>query len=373
MFQRSVIRQLAAIVMLFVLMMSGVAVGVLIVQAQGGTALRLSALPAAPAYQPNAEELSAADLYALVTPSVVNISVAQRFSSGTGTGFVIDNNGHIVTNNHVIENANYIEVTFVDGTIAEATLVGTDPDSDLAVIKIDPSGKNLKPLSFADSDSVFVGQQVFAIGSPFGQDFTLTSGIVSALGRSLRNDNSFSNPELIQTDAAINPGNSGGPLLDWDGNVIGVNVAILSGTGSNSGVGFAIPSNTVRRVVPYLLEKSAYAHSWLGISGLTLRPEQRTAMAIGDDVAGVMVRDVTRGGPAAAAGLRGAEGEVQSPVGRLPVGGDIITAVNGDPVPTMDDLISYLDTKTLPGDSITLSVWRDGQIIELPVTLQPRP
>lgn len=361
------------IVVLAAIMMSGVAVGVLIVQAQEGTASRLSTLPAAPVYQANVEERSAADLYARVTPSVVNISVAQRFSSGTGTGFVIDSEGHIVTNNHVIENADYIEVTFVDGTIAEATLVGTDPDSDLAVIKIDPSGMNLKPLSFADSDNVFVGQQVFAIGSPFGQDFTLTSGIVSALKRSLRNDNSFSNPELIQTDAAINPGNSGGPLLNWDGSVIGVNVAILSGTGGNSGVGFAIPANTARRVVPYLLEKGAYEHSWLGISGLTLRPEQRSAMVISDDVSGVMVRDVTRGGPAAEAGLRGAEGDIQSSVGRLPVGGDIITAVNGDPVRTMDDLISYLDTKTLPGDTITLRLWRDGQIVELPVTLQPRP
>lgn len=373
MFQRSTIRQLTAIVVLCVVLMSGVAVGVLIVQAQDGTASRLSSLPAAPAYQPNGEEGGAADLYALVTPSVVNISVVQRVGAGTGTGFVIDNEGHIVTNNHVIENATYIEVTFVDGTIAEATLVGTDPDSDLAVVKIDPSGKGLKPLSFADSDNVFVGQQVFAIGSPFGQDFTLTSGIVSALKRSLRNDNSFSNPELIQTDAAINPGNSGGPLMNWDGNVIGVNVAILSGTGSNSGVGFAIPANTVRRVVPYLLEKGTYEHSWLGISGLTLRPEQRTALELSSDVAGVMVTDVTRGGPAAGAGLRGAESEIQSPVGRLPVGGDIITAVNGDAVPTMDDLISYLDTTTLPGDTITLSVWRDGQNIELPVTLQPRP
>lgn len=366
------IKRLLTVTVLTVMLTVGI-VGIWSVQAQDGDIVTLAALPAAPPYEANMVEQSMARLYEQVTPSVVNVSVVEGFGSGTGTGFVIDEVGHIVTNNHVVEDADYIEVTFVDGTIAEAILVGRDSDSDLAVIKVDPADADLQPIVFADSDRTFIGQQVFAIGSPFGQDFTLTTGIISALERSLQNVDRFSIPELIQTDAAINPGNSGGPLLDWDGNVIGVNTAILSETGSNSGVGFAIPSNTVRRVVPYLIEQGAYDHSWLGIAGLTLRPEQREVMNLASDVRGVMVSDVVAQGPAAQAGLNAATDSIDTPLGRFPVNGDIITAVNDEPIEQMDDLIAYLETRTLPGDQITLQVWRNGQLIDLNVTLEERP
>ncbi len=357
---------------LSVALVAGIAIGVLSARAQDDIP-SLSVLPAAPAYEPNTVEQSTARLYSEVIPSVVNISVVTRFAGGTGSGFVIDEAGHIVTNNHVVENAGYIEVTFVDGAIAKAELVGRDPDSDLAVIRVDPADVALQPIAFADSDQVFIGQEVFAIGSPFGQDFTLTAGIVSGLDRSIRNVDRFSIPGLVQTDAAINPGNSGGPLLDWDGNVIGVNTAILSESGSNSGVGFAIPSNTVRRVVPYLIERGSYEHSWLGIAGSTLRPEQREAMQLSASVQGVMVSEVASQGPAASAGVKGATGTIETPVGRLPVNGDIITAIDGKPIAQMDDLIAYLETSTLPGDRVTLRVWRNGQTLDLPVTLDERP
>lgn len=360
-------------VVLSLVLIAGIMLGVLGVQAQGGDAVNRPALPAAPTYQANSIERDAAALYAQVTPSVVNVSIVARNGAGAGSGFVIDMDGHIVTNNHVIEDAEYIEVTFVDGTIAEAKLIGRDPDADLAVIQVDPTDAMLVPISFADSDQVFVGQQVFAIGSPFGQDFTLTSGIVSALERSLRNQDQFSIPELIQTDAAINPGNSGGPLLDWDGNVIGVNTAILSRTRSNSGIGFAIPSNTVRRIVPYLIEEGRFDHSWLGIAGATLRPEQREAMGVSSDIQGVLISDVSANGPAASAGLVGSTNLIQTPIGRLPINGDIITAINGIDISQMNDLIAYLDTETLPGDSVTLEIWRDGQIIDVSVMLRARP
>ncbi len=365
-------RKLSASVLLIALLIAA-AVGVWSVQAQDSETARVATLPAGAAYQPRAEEVNLAQMYQEVTPSVVYVSVATRFGGGTGSGFVIDEEGHIVTNNHVVENAQYISVTFVDGTILKAELIGRDPDADLAVIKVDPAKAPLKPVTFADSSEAFVGQQVYAIGNPFGQEFTLTQGIVSALDRSLQNENSFSIPELIQTDAAINPGNSGGPLLDADGRVIGVNTAIMSESRSASGVGFAIPSNTVRRIVPYLIAEGSYAHSWLGIAGATLLPEQREAMELGEDVKGVMVSEVTRGGPAQKAGLSGAQQTITTPFGRLAVGGDIITAVNDRPIEKMSDLITYLEANTLPGDTITLRVLRGTETVEIPVTLQPRP
>lgn len=345
------------------------------VQAQsGGQKEHLAPLPAGASYAPDSDEVKLSDVYEQVTQSVVNINVATQVGgAGTGSGFVIDTDGHIVTNNHVVEDAAYIEVTFVDGTIVPASMVGGDPDSDLAVIRVDPAQTNLVPVTFTDSDEVFVGQNTMAIGSPFGKDFTLTTGIVSALDRSLRNENQFSIPELIQTDAAITPGNSGGPLLDYSGSVIGVNTAILSGTRSASGVGFAIPSNTVRRIVPYLIEQGEYDHSWLGISGTTLHPAQRDKMGLSSNVKGVLVSSVSRNGPAAIAGLQGANNAVVTPLGRLPVGGDIITAVNGESIAQMNDLIAYLESETLPGDTITLTVQRDGSTEQIPITLQERP
>jgi S1-C subfamily serine protease len=230
-------------------------------------------------------------------------------------------------------------------------------------------------LAFADSDQAFVGQEVMAIGSPFGagQAFTLTTGVVSGLDRSLQTEDRFSIPELIQTDAAINPGNSGGPLLNDAGQVIGVNSAILSESGSASGVGFAIPSNTVRRIVPYLIERGEYQHSWLGISGNELDSDQREAMNLSDDVHGVMVNDVASYGPAGKAGLQAATRQITTPFGRLYVGGDIITAINDTPIAGMSDLISYLEDNTQPGDNVTLTVLRDGTTKQIDVELTQRP
>jgi 2-alkenal reductase len=305
---------------------------------------------------------------------VVNISVlTDNGRAGNGSGFVIDTAGHIVTNGHVVSDARYVEVTFVDGTLLTADVIGIDTDSDLAVIQVEAAEAILQPVTFADSDQVFVGQQTLAIGSPFGQDFTLTTGIVSAIDRSLVTDSQFSIPELIQTDAAINPGNSGGPLLDRAGNVLGVNTAILSSTQANAGVGFAVPSNAVRRIVPYLIADGKFEHSWLGISGAAVEVAMREAMNLPDGLAGVMVSRVTATGPAGQAGLRGATGFIDTPLRRLPVNGDIITAVDGNPVSQMNDLVAYLDGDTLPGQTVMVTVWRDGQMIELPVTLRERP
>lgn len=364
-----------AIVLAITLAMGALGIGWVAAQGGNNTTTTLEPLPAGAAYTASDSELQLARVYNEVIRSVVTITTATRMGGGTGSGFVIDTDGHIVTNNHVVEGAAIIQVTFSDDTIVEAELVGTDPDADLAVIRVDPSVTELRPVTFADSRQVFIGQSVMAIGSPFGeqQAFTLTTGVVSGIDRSLQTQSRYSIPELIQTDAAINPGNSGGPLFDMAGNVIGVNTAILSRSGTGSGVGFAIPSNTVRRIVPYLIEFGRYEHSWLGISGMTLMPAQRSFMELPDSFRGVMVTLVSRQGPAAQAGLRGTNRAINTPLGTLPIGGDIITAINGEPIARMDQLISYLEDKTLPGDTITLTVWRNGQTFDVDVTLAARP
>jgi 2-alkenal reductase len=364
------------LVTLFVVLafVCGVIVGVVAVEAQGGE--RLGPLPVGGPYNPTADELALAQVYEQVINSIVSVSVSDGNGMlGTGSGFVIDTDGHIVTNNHVVAEAEFVEVVFRDGSIVQADLVGRDPDADLAVVRVDPAEVALQPLTFADSDQVFVGQQVMAIGSPFGEEqaFTVTTGIVSGLGRSLQNTDRFSIPELIQTDAAINPGNSGGPLLDLAGNVVGVNTAILTATRTGSGVGFAIPSNTVRRIVPYLIANGEYAHAWLGISGTTLVPAQRDAMNLPADLRGVMVSEVAESGPAEQAGLLGTTQVIQTPFGPQPVEGDIITAINGEPVSTMEELIGYLEDNTLPGDTVTLTVWRAGEFMDIQVPLAGRP
>lgn len=361
-------RKVATILVAF-----GVIIGVVIgVSGQD----RVTPLDVGAPYAPSSEEQSLSALYTSVSDSTVNITVAAgRSGLGTGSGFVIDTDGHIVTNNHVVEQANYIQVTFVDGATVEAELIGRDPGADLAVIKVDPNepGVTLHPVTFGDSDQAFVGENVMAIGSPFGQNFTLTTGIVSAIDRQLQGDGRFSIPEVIQTDAAINPGNSGGPLMNMAGEVIGVNTAILTESGSGSGVGFSVPANTVRRIVPHLIADGEYKHSFLGISGTSLNPAQRDAMNLPADVNGVMVADVTPQGPAAQAGLQGTNRTINTPLGELPIQGDIITAIDGAPVVQMPDLISYLEANTQPGSTVTLSIWRDGETIDMSVTLEERP
>jgi S1-C subfamily serine protease len=279
-----------------------------------------------------------------------------------------------VTNYHVVENAERVELVFFDGVTIPADVVGTDPDSDLAVLLVDREAARLQPVQPGDSDAVFIGQRAIALGNPFGQEWTLTTGVVSALGRTMPSGTSqFSIPEMIQTDAAINPGNSGGPLLDREGQVIGVNTMIISGFGASAGVGFAIPVNVVKQVVPVLIEEGAYDYAWLGITGRDLDRETALAMDLSADQRGALVTEVTEGGPAEAAGLLGADETVTLDGAQFQIGGDVIIAIESQPVRSIDELIVYLVKQTRPGDRVTLTVLRDGEEREIEVTLGERP
>lgn len=314
-------------------------------------------------------------LYEDVNPSVVevvNLASAGRFTStpieqGLGSGFVWDEDGHIVTNDHVVEGADVLHVIFADGTRLEAKLVGTDPSSDLAVLSVDPDAVELKPIALGDMSGVRVGESVVAIGNPYGHLGTMTEGIVSGLGRTISSQTSFSIANAIQTDAAVNPGNSGGPLLNEWGQVIGVNDQIESGSGSSSGVGFAIPISIVRRVVPALIESGQYEHSYLGLSGGAYNMLWAEELGLPDTARGVYVLGVTQNGPAAKAGLRGGSDDTsilleitQRGPQYLQAGGDLITAIDGRPVSGMDDLMTYLSESTTPGQKVELTVLRSG-------------
>src|SRR5919206_2138845 len=299
-------------------------------------------------------------------------------STALGSGFVYDNQGHIVTNNHVVGGASRADVTFTDGNTYSANVVAKDPYSDLAVLQItsDYSQENITPLPLANSSTVRPGDQVIAIGNPFGLSGTITTGIVSAKGRLLPNpDTGFSIPEMIQTDAAVNPGNSGGPLLNAKGQVIGLNTAIFSRTGSYSGVGFAIPSNTIAKEVPMLIKNGSYAHPWLGISGGKITPELTKASGLPANYKGVLVASVQPDSPAGKAGLKGLtqDDNNNDGGGGSQQTGDIITAVDGHPVRQIDDIINYIESQKNVGDNIKLTVHRNGQIMDLTATLQARP
>ncbi len=325
--------------------------------------------PLAAAY---AEEQLFIELYERVSPSVVHIAVTTRSNeSGTGSGFVWDTEGHIVTNNHVVEGARRIVVSFADDTTVEAELVGADTDSDLAVIKVDVPARRLHPVELGDSDALRVGQRAIAIGNPFGFEQTMTTGIVSALGRVVRQQNGFSLPQLIQTDAAINPGNSGGPLLDSHGRVIGVTTLIFSRSGSNAGVGFAVPVNTVKRVAPSLVATGRYADPWLGITGVSITPPLAEELDLTVEQ-GVLVQAVVQGSPAAKAELKSGDRQVRFEGRLMTTDGDIIVAIDDAAVQEMDDLIVYLAEKSV-GQKVTLTVLRDGRRQRIQVTLGERP
>ena len=356
--------------------------------------------PAAPVPAPNTAMAPGADLetqmleavYRKVNPSVVYIenltrattrsgsSTDQALPTSQGSGFVWDTQGHIVTNNHVVSGADKLEVTFFDGVTLPATLVGADPDSDLAVIKIDARLVKLTPVEPGDINEVQVGQRAIAIGNPYGLVGTMTSGIVSAVGRSIPAVTGFQIPEAIQTDASVNPGNSGGPLLNERGQVIGVNAQIRSETGSNAGIGFAIPISIVQRVAPALIKDGKYRHAYLGISGRTYSPARAEALGFPIEARGAYVMTVVSGGPSEKAGVRGASKDTkivldvgqQGPI-YLQSGGDLITAIDGQKVTTFDDLLIYLERNKSPGDQVKLTVLRaDGQKT-LTVTLGERP
>jgi len=340
-----------------------------------------TSLPQSVMDEATAEELLLINLYERVNPAVVNIQVlrpaapsidADCFREGEGSGFIIDQEGHIVTNNHVVEAAEDVQVTLYDGTILEAEVLGTDPHSDLAVIDIDLPAELLRPIEFGDSDNLHVGQRAIAIGNPFGLEGTLTTGVISALGRTLPAESLFAIPDVIQTDAAINPGNSGGPLLDADGLVIGVNTAIRTTTGVGTGVGFAVPINLVKRVIPQLVAEGQYEHPQLGIRGLTITP----VLVDGLDLPverGVLVSEVTANSPAEKAEIRGGSAEVQFRGGLVSKGGDIIIRIDDREILQFEDLLSYLVMQTEVGQEVTLGIVRDGREQAVRVVLGARP
>ncbi|MDX1521274.1 MAG: trypsin-like peptidase domain-containing protein, partial [Anaerolineae bacterium] len=299
----------------------------------------------------------------------------EFYNQGQGSGFVWDEAGHIVTNYHVVENASRVEVIFANDTIVEAEVLGVDPDADLAVLQVDVPAGTLKPVTLGDSDALQVGQLAVAIGNPFGQEFTMTSGIISAVGRTIRSGNSlFSIPEVIQTDAPINPGNSGGPLLNRQGEVVGINSQIISRSGANAGIGFAIPINIAKQIVPTLIEGEKFEYAWLGITGTTLTSEVADFMKLPADTRGVLVIDVAQDGPANEAGLQGSDKTLTVEGAEYQLGGDVIIGIDDQPVEHMDDLITYLIEETRPGDEITLEVIRpDGEQETINITLAARP
>ncbi len=318
-------------------------------------------------------------LYENVNPGTVAIFTDQ----GQGSGFVYDAQGHIVTNYHVIEGAQTVEVRFTSGYMVNGSVIGTDLDSDLAVIKVDAPASELHPLPLGDSNQLKVGQTVVAIGNPFGLESTMTVGIISALGRTLDSIHAtpdgrpFTAGDIIQTDAAINPGNSGGPLFNINGEVIGVNRAIRTesanamGQPVNSGIGFAISINIVKRVMPSLIANGKYDYPYLGISSMdSLSLEMVKALGL-KSYTGAYVTSVVPGGPADRAGIKG--GSTSSAIDGLPAGGDLITAIDGNSIRTFDELLAYLITNKSPGDQVTLTVLRGDETLTINVTLDKRP
>lgn len=313
------------------------------------------------------------DIYMRINPSVVHIFVFDEIEDtslplGTGSGFVFDEEGHIVTNNHVVAEGESFEVVFADGSRREAALIGSDVDSDLGVLKVESLPNNVKPISLSDSRNLRVGQFVIAIGNPFGEAGSMSVGIISGLGRTLESQRiaegggRYSLPEVIQTDAAINPGNSGGPLLDLEGNVVGVNSAISTRTGTNSGVGFSIPVNAVKQIVPRLISDGGYVYPFMGIRMLSLNLELQEQLDLSQPT-GAYVTEVTQSSPADEAGLIGANGP----------GGDLIIAVDGTTVLSSDDLIAYLVFESQVGQTVDLTIIRDGEEMVVPLTLGERP
>lgn len=327
----------------------------------------------------SADEEINTDVFEKVHPAVVNIAtttLSMNFwleiipREGQGSGFVIDKQGYILTNNHVIAKAQKINVTMADGEKIQATLVGRDPTSDLAVIKIPSRHVNVvAPLG--DSDKIRVGQKAIAIGNPFGLSHTLTTGIVSALNRGIRTEDGNQIEELIQTDAAINPGNSGGPLLNSSGEVIGINTAIYSLTGGYQGIGFAIPINMAKSIATQLITSGKVARPWLGITGISLNPGLAKGLKLSVKE-GVLVVQVIPGSPADQAGLRGGQREVIIGGLRIPLGGDIITAIDDHKVTGMKQMVQLLD-KLKVGKTVSLDIYRDDQPMELNVLLAERP
>jgi S1-C subfamily serine protease len=324
-------------------------------------------------------ELPLPDLFQKVEKSVVQITDSSEinvFESRLGSGFVYDDNGHIITNHHVVSGGgNRLDVTFPDGIVYRASLIGSDPSADIAVLYVEEAPKEkLLPLSLADSSKVRVGERVAAIGNPFGLSGSLSNGIVSGVGRQIpaEEEEGFTIPDIIQTDAPINPGNSGGPLLNMRGEVIGINSAIYSTTGQFAGVGFAIPSNTIAQVMPSLITTGSYQHPWLGVAGRDMTPGIADRLGL-DEPRGFLVMDVVTGSPAEKAGIQ--RGNEDTVIDGIPIklGGDVIIAVDNNTVRKIDDILAYVEMKKSVGDDLKLTILREGQTMEVIATLAARP
>lgn len=326
------------------------------------------------------DEINNISIYSRIGPGVVNITsvvVERDFFSrpvpkeGAGSGVIIDTKGHILTNHHVIRNSDKLEVTLSDGSRWPARLVGSDPGNDLAVLKIEAPGKKLTVIPMGDSSQLEVGQKVLAIGNPFGLGQTLTTGIISSLARSIRSESGILINDVIQTDAAINPGNSGGPLLDSNGKIIGINSAIISPTGASVGIGFAVPINTAKRILPDLISKGRVSYPWIGASVYPLIPEFSNYLGLIAE-RGAMIMEIVPNGPADKAGLRGGNRQVQVGNSLIIIGGDVITELNSEKVNSSDDLIRTIRDHR-PGDNIKLKILRDGRFLRINVILGEKP
>jgi S1-C subfamily serine protease len=325
-------------------------------------------------------DMTLPDLFEHVERSVVQITDSVKSNptdSRLGSGFVYDNNGHIITNFHVVNGGkgDKLDVTFLDGTVYRATLIGSDPFTDLAVLYVaDAPQEKLSPLPLANSSVIRVGQQVAAVGNPFGLSGSMTEGIISGVSRSIPSQEAggFQIPDVIQTDAPINPGNSGGPLLNTRGEVIGINSAIFSATGQFAGVGFAIPSNTISKVVPSLVTTGSFQHPWLGVSGTDMTPGIADALGL-KEPRGFLVVDVVAGSPAEKAGIRGGDRQVTIDGRPIKLGGEVIVSIDGKVVRKLDDILTYLQSQKSVGDSLKLTVLRNGQEQDINVVLGARP
>ncbi|MBT3760989.1 MAG: trypsin-like serine protease [Candidatus Nitrosopelagicus sp.] len=318
-------------------------------------------------------EYSLIDIFEKSEESVVQVNVLRGGSDGgMGSGFVYSEEGYIITNQHVVRDAKKVTVTFLDGEAYIGDVIGTDPDLDIAVVKVSPSNTYLQPITIGDSSELKVGEKIVAIGNPFGLSGSMTSGIVSQIGRLLPQESGYSIPDVIQTDAAINPGNSGGPLINMKGEVVGINTAIQSITGEFSGIGFAVPSNTVKKIVPVLIEDGEFKHPWMGISGTDVDPELADFRELKSSK-GFLIISVIEGSPAEQAGLIGVTETKEIDGRELAVDGDIVLSIDGKTVRKISDILIHLQREKSIGDEMVLSVNRNGEILELTMVLEERP
>ena len=320
--------------------------------------------------------LSLIEIFEKAEPGVVRVNTQRNQTSdetgGVGSGFVFDKKGHIITNAHVIEDSTKTVVTFLDGRSYNAKIIRNDEYTDIGVIKVNADLKLLQPLSLGDSSNLQVGEPITAIGNPFGLSGSMTSGIISQMGRLLPSGSGYSIPDVIQTDAAINPGNSGGPLLNMRGDIVGINTAIQSTTGEFTGVGFAIPSQTVAKIVPTLIKDGEYKHPWIGISGRDIDPDTANVLGL-KDALGFLVITVVEDSPAWDAGLIGSDKTIEVEGREYSIGGDVITAVDGIDVRKIDDILIHLQRVKTVGDEMDLEILRDNRTTNVTIVLQERP